>query len=56
MDTSNPLHPILKWAGGKRQLLNEIIPMTPPHQSIEPTLSLSSVAELSFCNCSQSML
>ncbi len=30
MDTSNPLHPILKWAGGKRQLLNEIIPMTPP--------------------------
>ncbi len=30
MDTSKPLHPILKWAGGKRQLLDEIIPMTPP--------------------------
>lgn len=56
MDTSKPLHPILKWAGGKRQLLDEIIPMTPPHQSIEPMLSPSSAAELSFCNCSQSML
>lgn len=56
MDTSKPLHPILKWAGGKRQLLDEIIPMTPPHQSIEPMLSLSLVAEPSFCNCGRSML
>ncbi|MFC2663912.1 MAG: DNA adenine methylase [Scardovia wiggsiae] len=32
MDTSKPLHPILKWAGGKRQLLDEIIPMTPPSE------------------------
>ena len=28
----NPLvQPLLKWVGGKRQLLNEIVPMIPEH-------------------------
>ena len=32
------LSPVLKWVGGKRQLLNEIIPMIPKNYStyVEP--------------------
>ena len=44
------LSPVLKWVGGKRQLLNEIIPMIPSNCStyVEPFIGGGAVLNFSL--------
>lgn len=45
MEQKNTLQPILRWAGGKRQLLPEILPLIPDYESYyEPFFGGGSVA------------